>query len=898
MSKVDIKRLDSVTKNDTTATEQINDNFQALQAAIENTVSRDGTVPNYMDADLDLNSYRIINAGDPVGERDVVTLKYFEEKAGGAIEAAAEAKASASKAASSAQSALVASNNAIGQLAQAEGLLIATKAQLENTKQYVDVAKSDIDSTVTQAKADVNSAIDVATTNISDTSTAAINTINTAVSNAESNISTIVSDAEGSITNIAVTEANKAIANAAQEATDTAKANVNSYVDGTVKPSLQTYVDQAQADANSAATSMEQAALSATAASNYASNASADADNAAESAGLAANSAAAAKVSETNAKASETNALIWAEGTDAQVQALGGEKSAKGWAEASTNVNYTNITNCITEIPQDIKLELNNGTLTLKAGSKFYVPNGANVYNAVTISSDMILPKNSSAKYFIFLKDNGATADTMPVDYCYTGKFQPTITHTYAIWHDTASYKIKWTGDNGSTWVGGYSFPICVIVNNTPGTEKASSIEQVFNGFGYVGKTVFALPGVKGLIPNGRNADGSLKNTEFRYDSVKYVTFSNGTLNDHIVCYLNYISLRSTTLEYDEKVNLNWLGSKYTNEICDAGRLSIDSANSYAITSFTPKTAFHAVDYNDYIREVDNTVHKTGNETIAGIKTFLNNITAPNQIDHTNITNCITEIPQDIKLELADGALTLKAGSKVYVPNGVGKFDVVTIASDIKYTYTYAPSSDSFVMLFINQSGTAFVKSRLENSCFSGETQPSGNHINWYKTNENRMYSIGSNATIDDSGFSFPIARVIQGSDGVTKSIDQVFNGFGYIGSTVFALPGVKGLIPNGRNADGSLNNTEFTTSRASTQTLSNVTAINTNIRIYSNNVGSGLLYYDLIKNINTDSAGDVLLCVNAGNADIESGRITSFTPKTAFHAVDWNDLPTITYWE
>ena len=605
MSKVDIKRLDSVTKNDTTATEQINDNFQALQAAIENTVSRDGTVPNYMDADLDLNSYRIINAGDPVGERDVVTLKYFEEKAGGAIEAAAEAKASASKAASSAQSALVASNNAIGQLAQAEGLLIAAEGQLEDTKQYIDVAKSDIDSTVTQAKADVNSAIDVATTNISDTSTAAINTINTAVSNAESNISTIVSDAEGSITNIAVTEANKAIANAAQEATDTAKANVNSYVDGTVKPSLQTYVDQAQADANSAATSMEQAALSATAASNYASNASADAVNAAESAGLAANSAAAAKVSETNAKASETNALIWAEGTDAQVQALGGEKSAKGWAEASTNVNYTNITNCITEIPQDIKIELNSGTLKLKAGSKVYVPNVANVYNAVTISSDMILPKNSSAKYFIFLKDNGATADTMPVDYCYTGKFQPTITHTYAIWHDTASDKIKWTGDSGSTWVGGYSFPICVIVNNTPGTEKASSIEQVFNGFGYVGKTVFALPGVKGLIPNGRNADGSLKNTEFRYDSVKYVTFSNGTLNEHIVCYLNYISLRSTTLEYDEKVNLNWLGSKYTNEICDAGRLSIDSANSYAITSFTPKTAFHAVDWNDYAHELN-----------------------------------------------------------------------------------------------------------------------------------------------------------------------------------------------------------------------------------------------------------------------------------------------------
>lgn len=167
---------------------------------------------------------------------------------------------------------------------------------LANVTDYVNSAKVEIDNTVSQAKADVNSAIDEATKDISN----------------------IVSDAEGSITNIAVAEANKAIANAAQEATDVATAKLNSYVDGTVKPSLQTYVDQAQEDANSAATSMEQAALSVTAASNYASNASAEADNAAESAGLAANSVAAAKVSEANAKASETNAAA----TKAEVEAI------------------------------------------------------------------------------------------------------------------------------------------------------------------------------------------------------------------------------------------------------------------------------------------------------------------------------------------------------------------------------------------------------------------------------------------------------------------------------------------------------------------------------------------------------------------------------------------------
>ena len=78
--------------------------------------------------------------------------------------------------------------------------------------------------------------------------------------------------------------------------------------------------------------------------------------------------------SATASATSATNSHIWAEGTDAQVQALGGVHSSKVWAEQSTNANialtnspYT--TNRILEIPQDIKLELNNGTLTLKAGS-------------------------------------------------------------------------------------------------------------------------------------------------------------------------------------------------------------------------------------------------------------------------------------------------------------------------------------------------------------------------------------------------------------------------------------------------------------------------------------------------------------------------------------------------
>lgn len=82
MPKVAIRTLDNITNNSEAATLNINNNFKALQEAIENTISRDGTVPNYMEAALDMNSNRIINASDPVDDNDLITKKYFDENVG------------------------------------------------------------------------------------------------------------------------------------------------------------------------------------------------------------------------------------------------------------------------------------------------------------------------------------------------------------------------------------------------------------------------------------------------------------------------------------------------------------------------------------------------------------------------------------------------------------------------------------------------------------------------------------------------------------------------------------------------------------------------------------------------------------------------------------------------
>lgn len=51
--------------NPTAAGNTINDNLTAISTAIEDTLSRDGTVPNQMAAQLDMNTNEILNVGPP-----------------------------------------------------------------------------------------------------------------------------------------------------------------------------------------------------------------------------------------------------------------------------------------------------------------------------------------------------------------------------------------------------------------------------------------------------------------------------------------------------------------------------------------------------------------------------------------------------------------------------------------------------------------------------------------------------------------------------------------------------------------------------------------------------------------------------------------------------------------
>ena len=252
---------------------------------------------------------------------------------------------------------------------------------------------------------------------------------------------------------------------------------------------------------------------------------------------------------------------------------------------------YNKITNCLLEVPQNIKLELNNGTLTLKAGSKVIVPNGTGIFNEVTIANDISVSPNDGEKMFFLHPDGTQIYHANISNQIYSGTTQPSI--TYGFWYDTTNNVVKFTG-NGSTWLSGFSLPLAKGAN--------SSIDQVFNGMGYIGSTAWVDKGVKGLIPNGRNENGSLNNIEFTTSKiVTYTNPSNYTFSNYgwvMTPDLNIIPYDLTMYKYNEQENCNY--ELYNVRKQFSTLLASCSVNGGVISNFQPKQPFVAVDYNDY----------------------------------------------------------------------------------------------------------------------------------------------------------------------------------------------------------------------------------------------------------------------------------------------------------
>lgn len=287
------------------------------------------------------------------------------------------------------------------------------------------------------------------------------------------------------------------------------------------------------------------------------------------------------------------------------------------------------ISNCLTEIPQRIKLELVNEVLTLKAGSQIIVPNGFEEDNKtpkfehLTIETDITIAKPTTISTFLItcvIQGSGIFCRNNGKNVCFSGTTPPTFTGNYACWYDTKTNLLKHTSDAGVTWIAGGSLPICV---EKVSSSKVVSVEQVFNGMGYIGSTIWVDKGVKGLIPDGRNEDGSLKNIEFETEKVLTETVPN-TENDNFKYYLARETVYTPQIwrqptQYDyvseteptQHIYSYWYNPQTNIAKRSTGDASvwIDSWTSLpvftctvvngVISNFQPKTTLHALDYND-----------------------------------------------------------------------------------------------------------------------------------------------------------------------------------------------------------------------------------------------------------------------------------------------------------
>lgn len=245
---------------------------------------------------------------------------------------------------------------------------------------------------------------------------------------------------------------------------------------------------------------------------------------------------------------------------------------------------YSYTTNCITDIPQNIKLELNNGTLTLKKGSVLTRPDGTQV----TTTVDKTYTQTGSASYqgLLFVeRTSGSIQRVVDFSKISSGSTLPENPNALDVFYNTTDLKIYlYNNSQWFEWVVALPTAICTVTSGA-----ITSIDQVFNGFGYIGSTIFALPGVKGLAPNGLNEKGLLNNILWETTSVITYTQTSGsdTLDIVVKTTNNVFDLGDYT--YNSDTNYNYYEGNVSNNSIILGNMTFTNG---VITSITFKKVF------------------------------------------------------------------------------------------------------------------------------------------------------------------------------------------------------------------------------------------------------------------------------------------------------------------
>lgn len=201
-------------------------------------------------------------------------------------------------------------------------------------------------------------------------------------------------------------------------------------------------------------------------------------------------------------------------------------------------------------------------------------------------------------------------------------------------------------------------------------------------------------------------------------------------------------------------------------------------------------------------------------------------------VNYSQITNCILEVPERIKYRLVSGQLTIYAGSVIIVPYNTrqpalnigdtllhSNFKIVDIQYINNKLFYWVEIQQNMVQTGVSSSDrdTRLISVSLSTNTivYDRNTYSTSNpnyttSVTYYHTTNNEVYQTGSNGA-NARQLSFPLMSVVGNGSNIFGKVKEVFNGIGYIGSTIFVDKGVRGLYSNGFNKNGGLKNTEHT---------------------------------------------------------------------------------------
>lgn len=360
----------------------------------------------------------------------------------------------------------------------------------------------------------------------------------------------------------------------------------------------------------------------------------------------------------------------------------------------------THITNCVTEIPQKINYTLENGTLTIKAGSVFIVPFGTNnlstTYSVGTefLNSNFLVEDTqySSGKFFVWARlqsdmtttwNQGTYDLSVFIDptnntlVCYNRQTDASGTSpngTVTYFNTSTNYIQRYSSGTASGI--NLSLPILRISSNA---SQITAITEELNGINHMGNTIIIDKNVRLLIPNGRNTNGSLNNIAYITENLLiqsgislennkeytyFYNYSTGTVECWLssACYEQSVneSISTDRVYYDFATNsyTQYISStQYNNLYCQLGKFT--SKITY-ISNFKQKYAFRAVDFNDFLD-----IKATINSLRTDIATAQNTANTAN----TTANSALAKANTSVQLSGDQTISGKKTFNSIYVPN-------------------------------------------------------------------------------------------------------------------------------------------------------------------------------------------------------------------------------------